>query len=447
MGEAKWKAERRRQLDCHSRPLRRARFDLYALGTRTSLTRVMARELSHWSDENERVIGLVFLDTSDEDYGWILMARDTLGRFRSVDLEISITNERRATEGLRTRIARAVSGEDLVALGHQGEDTNYATDVLAVPRDVAPDELHPFFRVLLDAPNRHPARSVLREIGPWLAPTDPDFVSEFQCRQFDQRLWEMYLWATFRELRFDVTQPEAPDFLCGGPGFSFAVEATTTAPSTKGPLAVHPDPSTKDEMVEFLAHYMAMKFGSALKSKLDKTDKLGRRYWHRGDAVDKPFVLAIADFHVPGGDQLGSMSYTQSALWPYLYGHRVEWELVDGQLVARAVKGPLTVSGARPSRPASSTCPGPRTSRRCSSRMPGHWRNSTGWASRQASMPKGSLTCEGAFVSIRIPKPFTRSRSPRPSRVPTTSSTGATSFRFSTIRARDCHWTKSCSPA
>ena len=31
------------------------------------------------------------------------------------------------------------------------------------------------------------------------------------------------------------------------------------------------------------------------------------------------------------------MPYTQSAIWPYLYGSRVDWEMVDGTLVIRAV--------------------------------------------------------------------------------------------------------------
>lgn len=94
-------------------------------------------------------------------------------------------------------------------------------------------------------------------------------------------------------------------------------------------------------MKSFLAEYMPMKFGSSLTSKLAKKDKDGRNYWERGDASDKPFLLAIADFHIPGGaDEIGSMTYTHSALWPYLYGHRVEWEMIEGQLVVRAVKTP-----------------------------------------------------------------------------------------------------------
>ena len=67
---------------------------------------------------------------------------------------------------------------------------------------------------------------------------------------------------------------------------------------------------------------------------MNKKDKEGRNYWEHGDAVDRPFLIAVADFHDSGGDgETGSMVYTASALWPYLYGHRIEWELIDGQLV------------------------------------------------------------------------------------------------------------------
>jgi hypothetical protein len=60
-----------------------------------------------------------------------------------------------------------------------------------------------------------------------------------------------------------------------------------------------------------------MKFGSSLTSKLNKKDKDGAPYWERGAAAGKPFMLAIADFHVPGDtENVGSMTYTQSALWP-----------------------------------------------------------------------------------------------------------------------------------
>lgn len=316
------------------------RFNVFAIGTRLSVARAFAHEISYWSDTEERVLGLVFMDRTDSDFGWMLLARDRIGRFRCVGVEASLKSESYAARGLRERIARAVKEDDLIALGFQDDETNYATDLLGIPADTKLETLHPSFRSLFQDSGRSPARAVLREIGNWLAPSDPHFVQEFQFKQFDQRLWELYLWAALRELDFDVTQPEAPDFLCRAPGIEFTVEATTVKASESGPLAKHPEPTTLEEMRAFLTDYMPMKFGSSLTSKLMKKNASGESYWERGESPGKPFILAIADFHKPGSEsEIGSMTYTVSALWPYLYGHRVEWEKVDGKLVVRAVKG------------------------------------------------------------------------------------------------------------
>jgi hypothetical protein len=45
------------------------------------MARVMAEELSWWADLEERMIGVVFRDRVDDDYGWNLLARDRAGRF------------------------------------------------------------------------------------------------------------------------------------------------------------------------------------------------------------------------------------------------------------------------------------------------------------------------------------------------------------------------------
>ena len=339
MGEAKQKNAQRAKDHLHSKPLTYARFNHYALGTRFSMARVMAEELSWWADKDERLIGLVFRDTTDDDYGWIMLARDRVGRFRSVKLEVSLRSEAYATVGLRDAIAYSIKHDNIAELGSQGDEPNEPFDVLRVPPGTDPEKLHPYFRELYERPGREPARAVVREIGPWLAPSDPHFVEEFQFRQFDQRLWELYLWAVFRELGFDVKQLDAPDFLCRAPGIEFAVEATTVAPSQAGPLAAHPNPKTNEEMKAFLADYMPIKYGSSLMSKVNKVDAQGKHYWEREETAGKPFVIAIADFHKRAEiDQPGSMTFTHSALWPYLYGQRVEWEMVDGELSVRAVK-------------------------------------------------------------------------------------------------------------
>lgn len=340
MGEAKAKRKLLKERISQSRSLTFARFNVFAIGTRLSMATIMADEISYWSDLEERVIGFVFRDTTDNDFGWSLLARDKIGRFRWVDGDVSLRSPDYATTALRERIAIAVEDGDFSALGDQDDETNYPIDLLSPPHGTDPSKLHRFFRALIEDPGRAPARAILKEIGPWLAPSDPHFVREFQFNQFDQRLWELYLWATFRELGFDISQPEAPDFLCSAPGVAFTVEATTVAPSTSGALADRPDPKTPEELQEFLQNYMPMKFGSALTSKLNKKNKDGESYWERGETAGKPFILAIADFHVPGDiGEVGSMTYTQSALWPYLYGHRVGWEFDDGKLQVHATKG------------------------------------------------------------------------------------------------------------
>ena len=341
MGEAKRKSKTRNMLyDATSRTISTPRFDLYTIGTRISWGHhVLAEDLSYWSSHDERVLGLVCRDRTDDDYGWIIFARDRVGRFRSVLVGTSLPSVSDAEGALRQEIARVIAEEDLVQLGVQGDEPNTPFDVLTVPLGTDKTQLHPFFRVLSENPERAPGRATIKEIGPWLAPTDPHFVREFQGEGFNQRLWEMYLWAAFRDLGMDVTQPEAPDFHCNRLGFEFTAEATTVAPSMSGLMATHPDPKTPEEMREFLAHYMPMKFGSALTAKLKKKTATGQSYWQRGAAPGRPFILAIADYHKPGGDgELGSMTYSGSALWLYLYGHRLTWKHVNGKLVITATK-------------------------------------------------------------------------------------------------------------
>ena len=192
--------------------LTQARFDLYAIGTRLSMATVMSDEISYWADLDENVIGLVFRDTTDDDYGWSVMVRDRLGRFRGARLNVNIKCARRAEAELRLEIAEISRNVDIEELGIQGDETNSAIDLLTILPGTMVEELHPYFIALLESPGRTPARAVLKEIGPWLTAADPHFVKEFQRHQFDQRLWELYIWAALREGGYDVEHVEAPDF-------------------------------------------------------------------------------------------------------------------------------------------------------------------------------------------------------------------------------------------
>ncbi len=333
--------------------LSRERFDLFAIGTRLSPTQLVAEELSYWSDLDENVIGVVFRDRVDNDYGWALMVRDRIGRFRGVGLDVSLRSERRAEAGLKVKIADVSRTANLAELGIQGDESNAAIDLLTVLPGTSPNQLHPYFRELIERPARAPARAVLREIGPWLTAADPHFVREFQRHQFDQRLWELYLWAAFREGGYDVAHGEAPDFRVSAPWGAFAVEATTVAPSKDGVLAQHPNPQTPEELAAFLADYMPIKYGNSLTKKLNRRSAAGKAYWDEDGAEGLPFVIAVADFHKPASeDGPGSMTYTQSAIWPYLYGFTTNVEMVDGNpivtrrdLTSHTFKGKTIESG------------------------------------------------------------------------------------------------------
>ena len=125
-----------------------------------------------------------------------------MGRFRAVNVEAELRSQDYATVGLRDAIANALNNENLAKLGSQGDEPNEPFDVLRAPPDADPQKLHPYFKELAERPGLPSARAVVKEIGPWLAPSDPNLVQEFQFNQFDQRLWELYLWAAFRELWF-----------------------------------------------------------------------------------------------------------------------------------------------------------------------------------------------------------------------------------------------------
>lgn len=345
MGEAKRRANARTENAKLIRPIPAERFHLLTIGVRRAVSRFVTAEVSFWADEEEKLLGLISLDYTDKDFYWMILARDRIGRFRCCALDDSISSETRATELLMGEMARLVRNGIPADFGWQGDEPNAPFDLLSVTPGV---KLHPYFELLLNDEGHMPARAAIREIGPWLAPSDPHFVREFQTAAFDQRIWELYLWAAFRELGFDVEQPEAPDFSCSAPGIAFTVEATTVSPSLSGPLAKHPNPKTPAERQEFLKNYMPMKFGSSLTSKLNKKNAAGQSYWERSGTKDKPFIIAVADFHKSAAeDELGSMIYSQSALWPYLYGQRVVFEPSDAGGYWRAVKGVDHVYGEK----------------------------------------------------------------------------------------------------
>ncbi len=117
MGEAKRRKKMREEAALFCKPLKRARFNLLAIGARSSRVVLIVEELSWWASRDERVIGFVSRDKIDNDYSWMILARDRVGRFRCVDCKVSYKTERSAEDALHAAIADTVKNKDITALG------------------------------------------------------------------------------------------------------------------------------------------------------------------------------------------------------------------------------------------------------------------------------------------------------------------------------------------
>lgn len=283
------------------RAISQLRFNSIAGYVRNPHVFLLGVELEWYEVGNEKLLGIIILDVTDKDFGYVILARDRLKRFRAVESIHSFPSRKKARTELRKELAKRVK--------HKAESFNQG-DEKGEPLDffrpvVKNEKLNRAF-LELSTKGVYPANQLIEEMMHWYEDVDGNFLEQFQSTGFDARLWELYLYALFIELgyAFDRTY-QAPDFLCVGLQGKFFVEATTVNPTSP---PVNLADMTKDEYYE---QYVPMKFGSALFSKLKK------KYWEKEYVKDLPLVFAIQDFH-----EFQSMSWSSYALAEYLYGSR-----------------------------------------------------------------------------------------------------------------------------
>lgn len=268
----------------------------------------MTREVEWWSDLDEHVLGAVLLDTTDQDWSWIVLGRDERGLFRAIDLQVSIPTRRRASVQLRVRLQQYSQSGDTEFPQY---DNDKKKNELLIPV-VSEDRLHENFKILTVGVHHSRARAIIREIAYAFVDVDGNYVKDFQTAGFNARLWELFLFVFLYEQRFYVDrQFNRPDFCAIKFGFPIAIEAVTVNPTVG---EEPPAPQSPEEAHVLRQDYMPIKFGSALYSKLRK------RYWELPHMQGIPFVIAIHDFHA--GD---SMTWSAPAIDDYLYGVRASW--------------------------------------------------------------------------------------------------------------------------
>src|SRR5262245_246546 len=88
--------------------LSKLRFDALAGYIRSPYSVFFAEELDWFQAGEEKLLGLVSIDTSDNDYVATMLARDQRGRYRAVDLEINLPFREEAIGRLETMLATSV---------------------------------------------------------------------------------------------------------------------------------------------------------------------------------------------------------------------------------------------------------------------------------------------------------------------------------------------------
>lgn len=175
---------------------------------------------------------------------------------------------------------------------------------------------HPSFRELCARDSWMAARRKADEVYERFPNPDGNFVEQFQSTGFDQRVWELALFAGLEEICDSVDRVEdRPDFCCTAENVRFFVECTSAAP-TQGPEGPPSPAESPDEFFDRLRargdiadHEVAIKLGSALYSKLQKE-------YHKLDHVDgHPLILAIEAFFTEG-----SLWKSSSSVISFLYG-------------------------------------------------------------------------------------------------------------------------------
>lgn len=278
------------------------RFNALAGYSRSPTMALVARDLAWYEEGNEKVLGLIALDLPDKDYVSTVLGRDAKGRFRAIWLQVSIATQEAAAALLERKLAEFAQARPEEF--HQGDETGRPVDFFTPV--VAEDRLHDVFKKLISAREYSPARALIGEMMHYFEDVDGNFIQQFQSDGFDARIWELYLYALVNELGYGLDrQYSAPDFHCQGLYGDFIVEATTVNPSEAAPEV---DASNRDA---YFQHYVPIKYGSALSSKLKK------KCWEQPHVAGHPLVLAVQDFHARQ-----AMVWSNAALLEYLYGIR-----------------------------------------------------------------------------------------------------------------------------
>lgn len=303
------------------RSISKARFEALSYA-RAPLIKSYSDEIEWYSNKENSILGIILIDRTDSDYVVVVMGRDEVGVFRYIDGTHGIIDILEARAFLISKI-EDYSKKDINEFpqGVTKRKKNLIFNPLVLD-DVMPED----YKLLVNSDLFSPAREIIQEIAYSFEDPDGNYIEQFQSTGFNARLWELYLYALFHELDFDINRKfNAPDYVIEKSNVRVCIEAVTVNPSQNG--FDEADPKTDEEIHNLLSDYMPIKYGSPLFSKLKK------KYWEKEHVADHPLVLAIHDFH-----QRDSMIWSRQGLETYLYGAERQFEFDKHGRIKEKVK-------------------------------------------------------------------------------------------------------------
>ncbi|ELR2994956.1 hypothetical protein R3Q50_006226, partial [Klebsiella oxytoca] len=196
---------------------------------RDPLAKTFGREIAWYETEDKSIVSCIIQDYTDKDFFGILMARDESERYRFIDNSEWNEDFSLSESALLTKILEIHENIDKERL--QG-GTHKAPVDFFTPLIKTKNKLSPLFNELVSNSLFASAKNIIEPMMRWYEDADGNFVEQFQTTGFNQRIWELYLFALLTENDITFNQKEAiPDFICDSFQGKFCIEATTVNPS------------------------------------------------------------------------------------------------------------------------------------------------------------------------------------------------------------------------
>ncbi|MFZ5978653.1 MULTISPECIES: hypothetical protein [Hydrotalea] len=310
------------------RQITKNQFNIFMLFTRHPAVQNFARELEYHSNDDNSILGVVLLDLYDRDFSYVLLVRDENRQFREFDTKVSFSSKAEAVDMLSNSM-KWHTAQNLKSVVHNLPERGMDLFNIVVNQE----KIHPYFTRLNEDTQFIPSKRAIIEIANHLSDIDGNFIEQFQSLNgFDARLWEIYLFASLTEQEFLINRKyERPDFIIQKYDVEIGVEAVTLGRDKNNPPTYLPNEEKLTRPADILTkiqNEIPLRYGSTLFSKLSK------KYWELSHLKDKPFLLAVADFH----DDF-SMTWSYISLVEYLYGQREELIVSeDGSAFAKTEK-------------------------------------------------------------------------------------------------------------